>query len=256
MRPKIESALLGASIPPDLVKALLDAYAEIKEHFFFGRFRPAELEGGRFSEAAIRVVQQMATGSHSPLNRPLSKFEDILKSLAALPPASAHDSLRLHIPRSLWAVYNVRNRRNVGHVGGDVDPNRADAHFVMASCDWALAELLRLTFNCQLTEAQALVDALVERRIPLIQDINGFPKLLNPGLSAPDKILVHLFVRGSQGASVAEIKSWLKTTKSQTIATALSRLEHDAAYVHRSQAEVFITSSGIRYVEQNINMTF
>ncbi len=140
MRGKIETGL-AARVPACLVTALLDAYAELKDNFNYERFRPSELEGGRFAEAAIRIVQHLSTGSHNPMGSPLPSFDKIVSALEKLPSASAHDSLRIHIPRSLWAIYGVRNRRDVGHIGGDVSPNRADAHFVVAVCDWILAEL-------------------------------------------------------------------------------------------------------------------
>ena len=99
----------------------------------------AGFASGRFAEAAIRIVQQLATGSHVLMTKVLPSFDKILDSLANLPSAGVHDSLRVHIPRALWSIYGVRNRRDVGHIGGDVNPNRADAYFVVGVCDWVLA---------------------------------------------------------------------------------------------------------------------
>jgi hypothetical protein len=42
-------------------------------------------------------------------------------------------SLRLLIPRVLPVLYEIRNDRGVGHVGGDVDANHMDAEFVQAT---------------------------------------------------------------------------------------------------------------------------
>jgi hypothetical protein len=44
MRARIET-FFAAQAPAPLVKALLDAYAELKDNFNFERFRPSELEG-------------------------------------------------------------------------------------------------------------------------------------------------------------------------------------------------------------------
>jgi hypothetical protein len=252
MRAKIESSL-SSNVPADIAKAMLDAHAELKENFYFEKFRPSELEGGRFAEAAIRVVQHLASGKHDPLGKPLPKFDKLVDDLSKLPSASAHDSLRIHIPRALWSIYGVRNRRNVGHVGGDVDPNRADAHFVMGVCDWVLAELIRLTFNCPLTEAQSIVDNLVERRIPIVQDIGGFPKILRTDLSIPDKIMALAYVKGAQGMEIKELQKWLKPAKPSAIMVAVLRLDRDRAFLHRSVDRCVITLSGNTYVEENIS---
>jgi hypothetical protein len=252
MRAKIESSF-AAQVPTHLVKSLLDAYTELKENFYFGRFRPSELEGGRFAEAATRVVQQLATGTHIPMVKPLFGFDKIIEELARVPAVSAHESLRIHIPRALWTIYGVRNRRDVGHIGGDVNPNRADAHFVVGVCDWVLAELVRLTFNCRLVEAQAMVDNLVERKIPIVQDFNGFPKILRTDLSIPDRIMALAYVGGANGVDVKEMQKWLKPAKSSAILVALLRLDRDKAFLHRNGERCFITMSGLRYAEENIS---
>ena len=41
-------------------------------------------------------------------------------------------TIRIQIPRMVIALYEIRNNRGVGHVGGDVDPNHMDATAVVA----------------------------------------------------------------------------------------------------------------------------
>ena len=54
-------------------------------------------------------------------------------------------SFKILIPRLLPLLYEIRNNRNVGHVGGDVDPNHMDATTVLAIVAWVMAELVRVT---------------------------------------------------------------------------------------------------------------
>jgi hypothetical protein len=243
---------LAEHAPATLVKALLDAYAELKDNFNFERFRPSELEGGRFAEAAIRIAQHLTTGSHDSISKPLPPFDKIVAALEKVPSASAHDSLRIHIPRALWAVYGVRNRRDVGHIGGDVNPNRADAYFVVALCDWVLAELIRLTFNCPLVEAQGLVDNLVERRVPIVQDFGGFPKILRTDLTIPDRVLLLAYRGGANGVAIDDLQTWLRPAKPGAVRVAVLRLDRKA-FLHRDGNRCFITLSGIRHVEENMS---
>lgn len=251
MRAKVET-LLAAKAPAPLVTALLDAYADLKDNFIFEKFRPSELEGGRFAEAAIRIVQHLATGSHDPMGKPLPRFNNLVKDLENAAPATAHESVRIHIPRSLLTIYGFRNRRDVGHIGGDVNPNRADAYFVVAVCDWVLAELVRLTFNCPLVEAQELVDNLVERRVPIVQNFGGFPKLLRTDLTIPDKIMALAYRSGATGVLIGDLQKWLRPVKPGPLRVALLRLDRHKAFLHREDGRCFITASGIRYVEQNM----
>lgn len=256
MRNKIE-ALLAATIPSPLVKALLDAHLEIKDNFYQGRFRASELEGGRFAEAAIRIVEELTTGKHTALGRALPAFdEDYLKRVSSVAKTGSHDSLRVHIPRALFSVYGIRNRRDVGHIGGDVNPNHADATLIVSVCDWVLVEFIRLTYNCSLSEAQSMVDDLVERKMPIIQDFSGFPKILKAGLSIPDRILVLAYWAGAKGVDIKDLQKWMKPTTATALSTALLRLERNKLFIHRDGSRCMITTSGNQYVEAEIGFVF
>ena len=65
-------------------------------------------------------------------------------------------------------LYEVRNNRGVGHAGGDVNPNYMDATVAIGICNGILAELVRVFHGMSISEAQRLVDALNERRVPLV----------------------------------------------------------------------------------------
>jgi len=251
MRKKVEK-ILESKIDKELVKALLNAYFELKEHYYLGKHRPSELEGGRFAEVAVRCLQKLGNGEFTPLNKNLKPFVEEVKALENAGGGQAHESIRIHIPRLLLPIYGVRNRRDVGHVGGDVNPNFADSTLVMTICDWVLAELIRLTYNCSLEEAQGIVDGLVERKIPILQEFDGFIKVLNPKMSIQDKMLSILYCKNKEGASEAQIKVWLKKVGLAQIMTALNRLENNKCFVHRSKKLCRITHTGIKYVEENI----
>jgi len=58
------------------------------------------------------------------------------------------------IPRLLPVLYEIRNNRGVGHVGGDVDPNHMDAEAVQAMASWVMAELVRIFHGVKTEEAR------------------------------------------------------------------------------------------------------
>lgn len=245
--------LKTSGLPDELVDELREAYTELKEHFFLGKHRPAELEAGRFSEAVFRVLQ-WATGGlpdgtpYTPLSKTLPRLDQEIERLKNRP--SKYDkSLRVRIPRVLRSIYDVRSGRGVAHLSGEVDPNLADATLVSACADWTLAELLRLYHGVPLGEAQALVDGLVKRQVPLVEMFGDFPKVLRADLSNPKKTLLMLYNRGDEGASLVDLSRWLKVTLGAARQT-LQRLDARAE-VHFDEVKgtAFITKLGIKKVE-------
>ena len=64
---KLIEAELTKQLDTTLVRELLDAHAEVKRNFYLGGLRLAEVEGGRFCEAAFRLLEQVAFGAHTAL---------------------------------------------------------------------------------------------------------------------------------------------------------------------------------------------
>jgi hypothetical protein len=121
--------------------------------------------------------------------------------------------LRVLIPRQLVALYEIRNNRGVGHVGGDVDPNAMDAATVHAQATWVLAELVRVFHGVGTAEAQAAVDALAERVVPLVWTVPGTAvrRVLEDALDASDQTLLLLHT-GAGWMSVAQLACAIEYT--------------------------------------------
>jgi hypothetical protein len=237
----------------ELLDKLFESHQYLTEHYYLGRYRPCALEGGRFAEVSLRMLQQVLTGTYIPLGTHITDFTKEIRSLEQLDKTKYKETLRIQIPRTLQVIFDIRNKRDIGHVGGDVDANFSDATLSLVSCNWVLTEFLRIYYTSDIETAQNLVTSLVKVRIPLIQDFNGYLKILNPKLSLPDKVLALLYYRGSEGATVQEINTWLANRiRSDHMNTTLQRLEHDKAYIHRNDQQCFITDTGRKYVELNI----
>src|SRR5262249_16765876 len=98
-------------------------------------------------------------------------------------------SFQILLPRLLPALYEIRNNRNVGHVGGDVNPDFMDSSAVVSMASWALAELIQSTSK---TEAQKVVTELADRRIPLVWRSGDIRRVLKPELPLKSQVLVLL----------------------------------------------------------------
>jgi hypothetical protein len=101
-------------------------------------------------------------------------------------------SLRILIPRMLPSLYDIRNNRGVGHVGGDVNPNMMDATLVYSMASWVMSELARVFHNVSIKEAQEAVDALSERKLSLVWEPGTAKRVLDHKMGAADQTLIIL----------------------------------------------------------------
>ncbi|MGD9736252.1 MAG: hypothetical protein AB7V58_11710 [Solirubrobacterales bacterium] len=247
LRSEIASSL-GVAYDGSLVEEMLDAHEELKQNFYLGGLRLAEVEGGRFAEAAFRLLQEETTGTFDPLGNSIDT-EAIIRGLANAPRATFSDSIRLHIPRALRVIYDVRNNRDAAHLADGIDPNLQDSTLVATTADWVLAEFVRLHHNVPADRAQEIVEDLVQRKAPVIEEFGDYLKLLNPGLPAGQQCLVLLYQRGPDGADFADLESWVSPSARANLRRTVDRLVHDKAFVHEGDGRLVITGAGRKEVE-------
>ncbi len=240
---------LGASLNDGLVDELLAAYREAKRNHYLGGHRLSAVEGGRFCEAAYRILQDVTTGAFTPLGSTLNA-ERVTQQLANYPVGSFPDSVRLHIPRALRVIYDVRNNRDAAHLADGIDANVQDSNLVVGILDWVLAEFVRLYHHLEPREAHELIVGLVTRNAPVIEDSDGFLKVLNPRLRAGEHCLVVLYQRDRAGATYEELLKWARPPMRGHLRRTLRRLEHTLALVHSNNERYRITISGKREVER------
>lgn len=239
---------LVAALDPGVVNEMLDAYAELKTNHYLGGHRLSAVEGGRFCEAVVRLLEEIALGSATPLHTRL----EVDKALKRIEPiAKAGDSVRLHIPRAIRVIYDIRNKRDTAHLQDGIDPNIQDRTLVVAVADWVLAELVRLRHGVGPEEASHLIADLVERKAATVQDFDGFLKVLNPSLSASQHVLLLLHQRGRRGASVAELVDWARPDMRPNLRRTIRRLVEERALAHRTGDQLFITQAGIAEVNRS-----
>src|SRR5262245_2949523 len=239
---------LKAHFDASLVDELLAAYQDAKHNFYLGGLRLGAVEGGRFCEAAFRMLQQATSKKFTPLGKQIDA-NVITTQLMNLPSASFPDAVRLHIPRALRVVYDVRNSRDAAHLADGIDPNLQDASLVIGNIDWILAEFVRLYHGGKADEAQRIIDALVVRKVPVVQDFNGFLKVLNPKLKVTEFMLVLLYECGTAGATFEQLVDWARPPMRSNLRRTLHKMAHDQAYLHDEAGRYFITRLGMKAAE-------
>jgi hypothetical protein len=194
-----------SAIPKTLRDELISEYRSMIQNYSEHRWSPAELRAARFCEVVYSILSGFGSGSY-PSNA--SKPDDFVGACRKLESnTKVPRSFRILIPRTLPSLYEVRNQRGVGHVGGDVDSNHMDATYVVAASNWILAELVRVFHNLSIAEAQQLVDAIAERRVPLIWQGSEVKRVLDPTIEAKDQVL--LLLASSPGrVDVKDLRAW------------------------------------------------
>lgn len=237
---------LKSAFEPRLVDELLAAYRDAKWNFHLGGLRLSAVEGGRFCEAAFRMIEQATTSSFTPLGNHIDSERVIATALKS----NASDSIRIHIPRALRVVYDIRNKRDAAHLADHIDPNQQDATLVASILDWVLAELVRIYHRVSADEAQQIINDLVERRAPAVQSFEGFLKVLRRDLLVSDRVLLLLYERGSYGATFGQLADWLHPKMRKNLKRTLEQLDQDKLFIHSAGGVLKITLTGMHEVER------
>ena len=218
--------LLGL-LPDGLRAPLLEEYQGIIQSFLENRWLPSELSGGRFCEIVFTIIEGYASGTYPTAPKKPQDFVASCRSLERN--TNVPRSFQILIPRLLPALFEVRNNRGVGHVGGDVDSNYMDATFVMTSCGWVMGELIRVYHNVSIQDAQSSVDSLAQRRIPLIWEGPNTRRVLQPNLTIRAQIL--LLLATSKGpVRTCDLLKWIEYKNVSYFRTLLRKM-HSQRFV-------------------------
>ncbi len=255
---KIRSQL-ASQFDPGVVNELLKTYVEAKRHYYAGDHRPNAVEAGRFCEAAFRILQEAidGKGTFTPLGTQLQSVDSLLGQLASRRFQSAthqrdwqQDSVGLHIPRALRVIYDIRNKRDTAHLGVGIDPNKQDAMLVVSLMDWVVAEFVRLYHSVSANEAFQIVRGLVSPKVPVIQEFDGEPMVLNRSFNIEHCVLVLLYRAGSPGAQWHQLYNWIPENLRRNLQSTLDSFIHTYYYVryHRDTGYYELTGTGIQEV--------
>lgn len=205
-----------SSVPQGLRDPLITEYQTIVQNFLERRWLPSELSGGRFAEIVFTILQGHAAGRYPATPSKPTNFVSSCRSLES----NTHvpHSFQILIPRTLPALYDIRNNRSVGHVGGDVDPNHMDSVAVLSLSNWIMAELVRVYHSLSIPEAQEMVDLLAEIRIPVIWTEGNMKRVLRPELKVNEQLLL-LVATSVPHATTAELLAWLEKTDKHVMNT-------------------------------------
>lgn len=249
-----DESLIGRLFPKvshEIAAALGSEYVRMESRFARGDWRPAELNGGRFAEAVLRYLEWRSTGgSFTPIGIQLNR-QGILN--AVLNNTSLPDGLRFHVSKCCEIMMDVRNKRDVAHLGHAISVDEMDARLVMRMASWTLAEIIREESGISPSNAQGIIDRLSSVSLPLVEEIGGDLIVLRTDLSAKEKALVVLYHRYPAPLDIGALRQATRYSNSTRFRSIL-REQAKEALVHVKDDSVFLTKKGIAWVEKNVDL--
>lgn len=249
---KGSAASVLAGIPEPLRNELTKALNEILRNFRERRWEPSELNGGKLCEVVYTILRGHLDGKFPAKASKPSNMVDACKALEQADSKRFPRSIRIQIPRMLIALYEIRNNRGVGHVGGDVDPNLMDATAVVAMSKWIVADLVRVFHAVSTDKAQELVESLVERTLPVVWKVADTVRVLKPGMPAKDKILMLLY-HASSWVGEDVLRDWVEYSNVSMFRGILVQCHKSKLVEYDSHKKrVTISPMGIEHVEARL----
>jgi len=257
--PKPKSPLQDAlaNVPADYRGRIAKSYLELKARQAEGKHDAAGVSAGKLCETVVRLLQQQLGKTVTPFGEQIPNFAGECDSFVKLPKASGNDSLRIVIPRALNYLYTLRNKRGIGHAGGDVDANAIDIATIARVADWVVCELIRIYHNMSLEEADALVSSLSSRDIPEIWEVSGKKRVLRNDLDFKEKTLLLLYASTESAVLAEDLYSWSKYSNFAVYRkSVLGSLDSDNLIEYERDTDTAIISPlGVKRVEEEILRT-
>jgi hypothetical protein len=252
----IASSAFLSALPSGLRDVLVESFNTIMKNFREGRWEPAELNGGKLCEITYTILKGYVDGKFPTAPSKPKNMVDACKELEKADQNIFPRSVRIQIPRVIAALYEIRNNRGVGHVGGDVNPNHMDAVLVVEMAKWIVAEIVRIFHNVDTATAQAIVDSLIERTIPIVWEVNGQRRVLDSSLSARDQTLLLLY-QSPVPLHEKQLVGWVEHSNPAVYRRDVLQRCHKQRFLNydRPSGIVHISPAGSKYVEENLSLT-
>ncbi|MFH1591968.1 MAG: hypothetical protein ABIB47_01225 [Candidatus Woesearchaeota archaeon] len=240
---------LSSKVDESLIKDLVNRYNYIKKFHQNGKYNEAINEFGKFCETVFQILNFVLK------NEKLGEIKNMQNMITIFENSRGEESLRLIIPRIVYATYTLRSKRGAAHKKEGIDPNYIDSSYVASTCDWIIAEILRLFHTEDLENVRILIQELMEKNIPLIENFGEDKIILNNRFKTKDKILIYLFDSYPSYLNIKTLKRWIKPKYPQELTSNLGNLTKENL-VYKNKDLCILTKKGIKFVEDKHDFFF
>lgn len=232
---------------------LIETYLAIKRSHIESDYEAAGLSAGKFCEVLIRLLQFEIGGSYTAFGKSIPNMADECRKIITAKNGTVSESLKIIVPRALIFLYTMRNKRGIGHVGGDIDANCIDSATISRTADWVVCELIRIFHKMPIEEAQDLVDSISVRSLPIVWEVAGKKRVLREGLSAKQKVLVLLYSELNAAVLTEDLCSWVEYAPSMFAKRVLNDLHKARLIEYDTESElVYLSPKGAKMVDDEL----
>lgn len=243
-----------ANIPTGFRSKLIQSYIDLKKYAIETRYEAAGLAAGKLCEVVLRFLQQKVHGTFIPFGNKINNYADECRRLIAAPTMSGNESERVVLPRALLFLYTMRNKRGIGHIGGDVDANGIDIATMAKTSDWIVCELIRINHGLSLEEAQDIVDGISVRQLPTIWEVAGKKRVLKDGLKAKDQALLLLYSSPDSAVLLEDLCDWIEYSNQRMFKSKIIKNLHKQRLLEfdTDTESLMLSPKGVKYVEEKL----
>jgi len=238
-------------IPSEIVIAIEKEYLELSARFSRHDWAPGELNSGRFAEAILRYLEcKDSGGSFTPIGQEL-KRQAIINRVSNNP--NLPEGLRFHVLKCTELLLDIRNKRDIAHLGSVIDVKEMDSRLVLRLAKWVLSEIIRVEASLDPKDIQVIIDKLTVQETPLIDEIDGDLIFVGTHLAMEERVLVTLNRSYPKPIELKTLRQIVKYRNSTRFRDEIIKKLIDEGKTHLKEEDVFITSKGIAWLEKYVN---
>jgi hypothetical protein len=240
---------LAKAVNPQLAEQLVNEFVAFEEAFLLKRWKYSELDGGRFTEVAARIIY-VVDSSNVSRTKPVDDCFRYIDN-EQVPHAYPERQGAIHLVKVLRAIYKLRSQRGAVHVSPTYTANEIDSRLILESVRWVLADLLRVFVTTDREMVANIVRDLARFPHPLIRNIEDEPLLQSVTFTTEEEVLAHLLHAGNGLATATLVKFIPKSASG--VRAALSNLSTaKSRQIANRSSKWFITDLGIKRIEERI----
>jgi hypothetical protein len=241
--------ILESEFPNELANKLMEAYDNAIREYKKRNWKYFGNEMGRFVEVAIRMVELKTEGKYTNLKDKLAILNENRLKQFEQSQITNIISFRILIPRQLYSMYTIRNKRGMIHVN-EIAPNYMDSTLLVNISKWVLAEFIRNSIKMNYDEAMKIIENIIIKENELIWMEDEIFKILDKSITLEEKILCILYYRNKINE-----EQLFKLSEYSNITMFRKKLKsmHLEQKINYNKEKIMISPIGIRIAEDQLN---
>lgn len=238
--------VLATTYPLELVDSMLTSYENALAEYKKAHWQYFGNEVGQFVEVARRMIEYQLDNRYTPLADKLANFNERILTAWENCDSKFSEVYRIVIPRCLYSMYCLRNKRGMIHKS-HIDPNRMDAAVLLSNMKWVLAEIFRQVSTMSFEETEEIVNSIMCKESSIVWDTGNCLRILDTKMSCKNKVLCLLYMKdGQSDTDLQKSTEYKNTTEFKRVLRTL----HKEKLIEYSDSKCILSPMGLIEAEK------